>query len=414
MRDKRPYVKPVTKIELNTGNETIRWIAAGVLLLVGVAAIAFGVSQGLRVDLGWEEVQVRLQEPSVAGDFKLQYDFSEAGGNAAQLNKALIQCYGEAAVKAYQLFSSDVEEAGLLNMAYLNAHVNEAVTVDEDLYEALSQIAESGNRQLYLAPARVEYNRVFLCENDGEAAIYDPARNEDTMDWLSQLAVFVREPAHISLEILGGNQVKLAVSPEYLAFGEEYGIEVFADFGWMRNAFAADLMARELTKQGFTRGYLASYDGFTRNLDTSGAQYTQNIFLRQGNDIYMPGRMHYTAPASIVTLRNYPLTDRDRWSYYCFEDGAIVTAFLDSRDCVSKSAISDLTAYSKEKGCGQMVLALSDVFIADTFREEALMEMKSEGIFTIWPEGKTLCCNDPDLDLELLPDTAPGYGKAYK
>ena len=155
MRDKRPYVKPVTKIELNTGNETIRWIAAGVLLLVGVAAIAFGVSQALSVNLGWEEVQARLQEPSVASDFKFQYDFSEAGGSAAQVNRALIQCYREAAVKAYKLFSADVEEPGLFNMAYLNALVNEVVAVDEDLHKALSQIAASGNRQLFLTPARV-------------------------------------------------------------------------------------------------------------------------------------------------------------------------------------------------------------------------------------------------------------------
>ena len=414
MRDKRPYVKPITKIELNTGNEKLRWIAVVVLLLVGIAAIAFGVSQALSVELDWEEVQVQLQEPSCASDFKFQYDFSEAGGSAAAVNKALIQCYGEAAVKAYQLFSADVEEPGLFNMAYLNAHVNETVTVDGDLHKALSQVAASGNRQLYLAPARVEYDRVFLCENDGEAAIYDPARNEEVNSWLSELAVFVNDPAHISLEILGENQVKLALSQEYLAFGAEYGIEVFADFGWMRNAFAADLMAETLTAQGFTKGYLVSFDGFTRNLDASGGDYIQNIFARCGNDIYMPGRMHYTAPASIVTLRDYPLTDRDRWSDYCFEDGTIVTALLDSRDCMSKSAVSDLTAYSRDKGCGQILLELSDVLIADAFQEETLMEMKSDGIFSIWTVGKTLCYNDPDLNLELLSDSTPGYTKQLR
>ena len=414
MRDKRPYVKPVTKIELNTGNEKLRWIAVVVLLLVGVAAIAFGVSQALSVNLGWEEVQARLQEPSVASDFKFQYDFSEAGGSAAQVNRALIQCYGKAAVKAYKLFSADVEEPGLFNMAYLNAHVNEVVAVDEDLHKALSQIAASGNRQLFLTPARVEYDRVFLCENDGEAAIYDPARNGEIKSWLTQLAVFVNDPAHICLEILENNQVKLAVSQEYLAFGSEYGIEIFADFGWMRNAFAADLMAEELIAQGYTKGYLASFDGFTWNLDASGGDYIQNIFARQGTDIYMPGRMHYTAPASMVTLRDYPLTDRDRWGYYCFEDGTIVTAFLDSRDCMSKSAVSDLTAYSRNQGCGQILLAVCDAFIADTFQGDILMEAKQNGIFSVWAEGKTMCYNDLDLDLELLSDSAPGYSKKRK
>lgn len=408
MRDKRPYLKPVTKIELTVGDEKRRWILAGVCLLIGIAAIAYGFSQALRVQPGWEEVTVQSQQTHLGRDFQFQYDFTEAGGKATAVNTALTKCYSRGAERAYQLFSSDVEEPGLYNMAYLNRHVNEAVTVEKELHRALSQVAASESRQLFLAPARVEYDRVFLCETDAEAAIYDPARNEETKAWLEELSVFVHDPSHIRLEMLEDSQVKLAVSREYLAFAEENGIEVFADFGWMRNAFAADLMAEALMEQGFTKGYLTSFDGFTRNLDGSGT-YTQNLFARNGNDIYMPGRIHYTGPMAIVALRDYPVSDRDRWNYYSYEDGAVVTGFLDSADGMSKSATTDLLACSREMGCGELALELAEVWICGSFQPDALA-----GISAVWPQDKTLCYNDEALQLELLPGSGPGYSKEIR
>ncbi len=413
-RDRRPYLRPVTRIELNTSNEKARWITAGVLLLIGLAALAFGFSQALSVQPGWEEVSANTQEASCAPDFKLQYDFSEAGGSAAVVNKSLIQCYSDASVKAYKLLTADVDDPQLKNMAYLNQYPNETVTVDPELYQALSQVARSGNRQLFLAPARVEYDRVFLCENEEEAVLYDPARNEDTKAWLKELAVFAADPQHVALEIFGENQVKLSVSPEYQAFAQEYGIGTFADFGWMRNAFAADMIADALIVNGFTKAYLVSFDGFARNLCGPGERFTQNIFDRQGSDVFLPARMHYDAPSSTVSLRDYPMTEQDRWSYYGFADGRILTTFLDPRDGMSKSALHNLYAYSQEKGCGEMVLELADIFIADSFQEEALMSLQDAGIFSLWPQGRTLCYNDPSLELEILPDTGAGYSKTLK
>ncbi len=403
MRDKRPYIKPVTRIELSTGNEKQRWIAVAVLLAVGICAIGYGLFQMLTVKPSWEEVSVNAQETHVGLDFKLMYDFSEAGGSATSINTALTKRYSDAAVKAYQVFSSDVEAPGSKNMAYLNRHVNEAVTVEEALYKALSQVADSGSRQLFLAPARVEYDRVFSAESNVDAVRYDPTRNPEIQVWLKELSLFVSDPDQISLEILENSQVKLCVGEEYLAFAEEYGIDIFADFGWMRNAFAADMIAEDLCEAGFTKGYLVSFDGFTRNLDPDGREYTQNIFDRQGDTVYLPAKMHYTSPCNIVVLRDYPMTEQDRWTYYGFEDGRILTAFLDPADCMSKSACHNLVGYARDKGCGEIVLELADIFIADTFSEEAIGQLKAaHGISAIWSKDNVLCNNDPALNLEIV------------
>lgn len=409
MRNKRPYIKPVTRIELPTGNEKQRWIAVAVLLAVGICAIGYGLFQMLTVQPSWEEVTVNTRETHVGLDFKLMYDFSETGGSATSINTALTRRYSDAAVKAYQVFSSDVEIDGVQNMAYLNRHINETVTVEEELYQALSQVADSGNRQLFLAPAQVEYDRVFFAESNAEAMRYDPTRNPEIQTWLMELSRFVNNPDQIALEILGNCQVKLSVGEEYLAFAEEYGIDIFADFGWMRNAFAADLIAEELSEAGFTKGYLVSFDGFTRNLDPDGREYTQNLFDRQGDTVSLPARMHYTSPRSIVVLRDYPMTEQDRWNYYGFEDGRILTAFLDPADCMSKSACHNLVGYAEAKGCGQIVLQLADIFIADAFSEEAIDQLTlSHGIFSIWSKDNVLCNNDPALKLEILSGSNAG------
>ena len=399
-RDFRPNLKPVTRIELTETNTKLRWALIVVLLAVAVVAIGTGLMSLLNTQPSWQTVEVTASGPNCGGDFKFLYDFSDCGSSATAKNKELTGLYSEAAQNAYRLFSPEVLEEGLQNVAYLNAHVNEAVTVDPGLYPALELLAAYDDRHCFLAPAGAEYDRVFLCENDAEAALYDPARNPGTAQWLRELAAYARDPEQIRLEILGQNRVRLLVSEEDLAFAEENEIGTFLDFGWMKNAFIADYLARVLTEKGFTHGYLVSYDGFTRNLDERGGEYTFNLFNRQGTEVDLPARMCYNAPASLVFLRDYPMAEEDRWHYYTFASGQIVTAFLDPEDGQSKSALSNLVAYADGLGCGEILLRTAPVFIADTLDTAPLEALAREGLFAVWFEGDTLMHTDPGLVLE--------------
>lgn len=410
-RDRRPYVKPVKRIELSEKNIKLRWILIVVLLSIAVVSVIVGLTAMLNVEPGWQEVEASAQNPSCAGEFVLMYDFSDAGSGATALNKRLTSLYTEAVENAYRIFSADVLEEGLGNVAWLNAHVNESVTVEPALYQALTLAAQYSDRHIFTAPAMPEYNRVFLCENDGEAALYDPARNAETAAWLEALSRYVSDPEMVSLDILGENQVQLNVSEAYLAFAQENEIGTFLDFGWMANAFIADYLADVLTENGFTSGYLASYDGFTRNLDTRGGTYSVNIFDAQGTEVFMPARMHYSGNMSIVFLRNYPLDDLDKWHYYVFESGEIVTAFLDPADCMSKSAVDSLVSYSSDAGCAEILLQIANVFIADDFETETFHTLTDRNIYTVWCEGTELKYNDADLALEQL--TGNG-GEGYR
>ncbi len=390
-------------IELSSKNGRLRLVLIGILLVIAAVSLTAGLTALLRQPSGWQQVEANAQGVHCGGDFVLYYDFDDSTDQ-----KQLTQVYSDAVVRAWQLFSSGTGENG--NLAYLNAHVNETVTVDPALYDALALAAAYENRHIFLGPAASEYEQIFLFENAAEAAQYDPGQNGELMDYVRQAAGFAANPAAVSLEILEDHQVKLSVSGEYLAFARQYEIREFVDFGWMKNAFIADFLASRLEEAGFTRGYLVSYDGFTRNLDTRNQGYAMNIFDRQGNEVNLPAKMHYTGPISIVSLRNYPMGSSDRWHYYSFADtGRIATVMIDPADGADKSALHNLVCYSREKGCGEIVLQAAPIFIADTFSEDALQALTGQEIYAVWPQGTELRYNEEALELELLRDTGLSY-----
>jgi len=402
--DKRPYLRPVTRIELSEKNIKPRLILLVVCLAIAAAALFTGVRELLKVEPGWQEIQISSKKPNCSSEFVLMYDFSDYGGTAAAASRELTNVYTEAAEKAFLIFSPDVEDLAVQNLWQVNRHINEPVAVDPVLYEAFRQIRQAENRNLYLAPAYVEYNRIFLCENQEEAAGYDPAFNEELRAYLAELGTFASDPAHIDLELLGENRICLKVSQEYLAFIQEYELETLVDFGWMKNAFIADYLAQRLTEKGYTSGYLTSFDGFTRNLDPRGNAYSINFFHREGTQISMPGRIGYTGPMSIVSLRDFPLSDQDRWHYYTYGSGSIVhitSVFLDPKDGLSKASVDALMGYSRDAGCAGLLLELIPVFLAETFHTTPLDSLAEQGIYGVWYQDQQICSTDPNLSLEI-------------
>ncbi len=405
-RDRRPYIRPVTRLELDQSNVKLRWIAIAALLAVAVAAIGYGFSLALSTEPGWQEVTSISQQVNCGSEFKLMYDFTEDGSAATAKYKKLELLYTDLTEEGYRLFSP--VEQGQDNLYALNAQVNTPVSVSPDLYPALEQIAGSESRHPYLGPVARLYWSIFLASTDGEAALYDPMKDPELARQVRETAAFCADPEMIRLEALGGNQVMLKVAPEYLDYARENGIDTFLDLGWMTNAFVADFIAGRLAREGYTKGYLASHDGFTRNLD-AGRTYSINLFDRQGNDVLVPARLDYTGPMAIVTLRDYPLSSSDQW-YYAYEDGSITTLMLDPADGSSKSATDSLVGYGRDMTCGQMLLELAPVFTAEALDRASLQTLAGRGIDTIWFEGTALCRTEENASLILLPDSGgAGY-----
>ena len=396
---------PVKNLILSDENRMLRIILLVVFLVIAIVSFYIGIRAVLDTEPGWEAVECASGEVNCSSDFMFSYCYGQTEENPSVEKKRLSNLYSQLATDAWRIFNTDV--------LTLNEQVNKTVTVDPALYDALALFDQYNSRYLFLAPVYSEYAHLFIAQSDVEAADYDPAQNPQQAAYLAEMAAFAADPAMVDIELLGNNQVKLVVDAAYLDFANDEDISNFVDFGWMTNGFIADYLADKLIENGFTNGFISSYDGFTRNLDTRGEQFSLNLFNRQGTSIYLAGTMQYDRPISIVSLRDYPMSQKDQFHYYAFESGHLATTMADPADGMYKSATDSLVCYSYNLGCAEILLQQTAVYVAEALDEAALADMKANGISSIWFDGLSLCCNDEELTIALNGKAGLEYSLEY-
>ena len=394
-RDKRPNLPPVERIELNEDHISRRGILAAALLLFGVGLLVYAFFQFLNPATEWTSITASTSAGATsAEDFVLLYQPGAGGGSPTAERKGVTALYTDLARQAFQLFHADQSFEGVVNVYGLNRRPNAAVEVDPGLYAAFSAVVDSGSRALYLGPVYSRYFGVFTCQDDVQLVDFDPRLSEEVAAEYREICAWANDPESVSLELLGENKVRLRVSQEYLAYAEREGIEDFIDFSWMANAFIADFIADGLIAQGYTHGALTSYDGFCRNLDGSGTEYTLPLYSRQGDTVCSAAELRYTGARAFVTLRDYPMSERDASRFYTLKNGERRTPYVDSADGLCRSALPELTCYSVSRGCGELLLALLPVYVAEEFDAGALDALTLQGIESLYWEGFTLRCTD--------------------
>jgi hypothetical protein len=385
--------------ELSDANRTVRWVLIILLLVVAAVALAYGLTSALQTPAGWQTVEGNTTGLNCGDEFVLRYEYGAGDQSATAESKQLQQLYGACLEDAWKLFFNEAGETDLVGMAAINGHPNQQLTIDARLYRALEQMEESGSRALYLAPVYAEYDGVFYSRQDADAREQDPGLDEEQRNYVQMLADQIHADGAIELQLLGNNTVKLQLSEAYLAFAREREITCFVDFGWLRNAFIVDMIADAMVENGLTNGYIASVDGFTRNLDQRNNTYRLNLFHMGENGIDQAGVMDYSGPKSLVFLRSYPMYDESFHRYYCYEDGRIVTAMIDPADGQSKASVAELVSYSAEMGCGRLALTMMDAFVADVFPEDMVKGWAQQGIYSVWFQGIQLLHSQADLSV---------------
>ncbi len=402
-----PRPKPVEKIELSEKHTKLRLALTILFLVVGITALTYGVSSFFGADPGWDEIQSSAAGTNCGADFTFLYHLGSGGVSAAAEKRAVTALYSDGTEQAYRLFTADIEVEDaegekLRNVAYINSHPNEEIQVDEALYKAFSLIGEYGDRSLYLAPVYARYGDLFTCSDDSQTVDFDPYVNPEVAAEYKEAAAYANDRDAVDLELLGGNRVRLKVSGEYAAWAEENGVSRFIDFFWMKNAFIADYLADRLAEGGYVRGCLVSYDGFIRNLDGSGESYSIPVYDRVGQTVYPAAVMQYTGPAGMVYLRDYGMNEADRQRFYRYENGEIRTSYLDAADGLCKSARSDLICYGREQSCARILLEMIPVYVADSFREEAVSALEEKGIFSVYCQDGKVLYNGADVSFNSL------------
>lgn len=382
------------QIELNIKRPGLRFVAVAVL--VGVALAAFGSAlMGLLDNGGWIDLPVDpTSKENCGADFRLQVDssvLSTAG------RKQLSLAYTRASEEAFAIFHASGHFDGFTNLFDISAKAGETCIVEPALYRALSLLEGRGERWLYLAPVYAQYRSIFTCTNDREAADFDPRVSQEADAFLREALVFCSDSSHVNLELLDDNQVRLTVSDAYRAFARENEIVSYLDFGWMRNAFVIDYLADSLQAAGFSRLLLTSADGFGVCLDDSETAYNLSLYHLSETMLDRPASIRYTGPLRLATLRSYPLGDSGG-GYYVWEDGRTVSPYIDPADGLDRCAVSELTSFSREKSCGEIVLAAAPVYIEEMLDVRRLdTELAEEGIWSVyWQENGSPVLNAPE------------------
>lgn len=395
--------KPITRVEISEKKQTLRIVAAVLLLVIGAVGITVGIMSLLNKETGWQRVQANVQERNCSEYFMLQYNFAGSGAEATAVNNQLQAAYGEACVKAYQLFTPDEAIDGVENIYYVNHHPNEVVTVDPVLYGALEKVADSP--WIYLGPAYAHYNNIIFSAEESMVPALDPVQSGEAAEYVGTIAEFAADRNAVKLELLGNNQVRLAVSQAYLDFAAKEEFDIFIDFAYMTNAFIIDYLADTLISRGLTDGYLVSADGFTRNLDSK-HKFSFNIFDRVENIVYPAAVMEYQGPISIVFLKDYTTGNSD--VNYREVGNRFVHLMVDPSDGFYRTAEENLVSYSYDTGCADVLLKVLPGFVGSSF-------VVPEGVFSVWCEGETVCYNDSSVTMgQLLQGENFAYQSQYQ
>lgn len=412
-RDNRelPHPKPVEKIQLWERHIRLRIALAVIFFVIGAFALIYGFLSLLGGGGGgWREITASSSgEEHCGGEFVFHYDMEGDGPAVRTQVRQLTDLYTEAMIHAYQLFHSQYSFEGINNLHAVNCRPGETLTVEPALYEALRLLQESGRREQYLGPVYVQYGNLFAAESDGQAMEFDPFLNPEAGADCRAMAAYAADPAAVRLELLEDCRVRLILSDEYAGYARENGITEFIDLGWMRNAFVIDYVAQALEAQGYTRGVLSSYDGFTRNLDRRGGGYACPLFDRREQNIYEAGILEYNRPVSMVFLRDFPMNRLDTLRYYEWESGEIRFPYVDVESGLCKAALHNLVGYSYEGGCARVLVSLLPVYVADSFASEALQGLAEEGIYSIYCQGQTVCRTEEAAEIVRVRD---GYSLA--
>ncbi len=410
VKERRPIgMRPVEKVEESGKHLGLRFVAFLVCLTVGVGALGYGVYQWLSTEPGWVRIEANTGDVRSCGS-EFAFDYLLTGDGFANTGhlRAVRAAYNQLAVRAYRLFTTAEtvadEDDPLVehNLCYINAHPNEEVEIDPVLYRALALVEEYDSRAVYLGPLYSVYGDLFFCQDDGETRDLDPFQSPEMAAFCRELADYAADPAHIRLDLLDGNRVKLYVSEEYLRYARDEGRDVFLDFGWLRTAFMADYMAESLASQGLDAGMLSSYDGVTRCLGGDIGQQVFNLYDWDGRQGIVAAQASFGQQrVNAVSLRTFPLNSLDSQRCYTFEDGELRHSYIDPRDGLCRAAVNSLALYGEGVGCGELALQAEPLLVAGSLDHAALVALPQDtGALAV--DGQTVLSTRQTLQIDGL------------
>lgn len=244
----------------------LRTVAFALFFVLAIVFIVRGVVLIGKKEPGLHEVEPSPDEeaPLYAAGILFEHEFTGSSDEIKQQLNALKEIYSAALKRAYKLLDPEQEYTGYTNLATLNRHPGEEITLPAPLYAVLqdacarSASEDSGGYRIFSGALWSEWQQLLYLEQPER---FDPARNPEEAERISALAAAAEEDC-ASLRFLPENKVIFTVSPEYQAFLGKFEVEApILNLNLLHDAYLLQMVREEVEERGYHAGILTTEGG---------------------------------------------------------------------------------------------------------------------------------------------------------
>lgn len=299
--------------------------AVACVLALVIAAICFSTiaKQCTNITAGLQTIDTNPDEDAMlyASGIVFNYDLEGAGSEIRTLKAEVRNAYSEALSHIYKLLDPVNEYEGYVNLAYINAHMGEEVSISPELYAVLSSakaLTEGGRANIFGGVLYREWQSITVLNDSAEA---DPLTDPDERQRIDEIARMTADLGNFSLELSEGGRARLTVSEDYIAMMQRLETEAkVLDLGFLREAYELQYTAEELEKAGYNKGFFTTVGGMTYCLSEASGGYIV-AYAPRGNAVVDAFKTPVTGGLMCCTLRTFSY-GTDDIEFYTVEDEA--------------------------------------------------------------------------------------------
>ncbi len=357
-------------------------IFTGILLFVG---LGIGIYYWTTDSAG--TVNIELGEYS--DEYEMKYNLTGSRQDATNTKKQVTKMTNSQLTLYNRLFDSVNLYDDLINVAYINNHINENIKVNDALYNAFKTINDNKSREIFFGPI-FEYNdKIYSLDNDDEVKKIDYNYNSEMYNYLTSIYKFKNDSNAINIELLDDFVIRLNVHEAYINLLKENNSKRYIDFGYLKNAFIVDSVANHLSERGFREGYLMSSDGYLRVFNNK---------ISRDYDIYDYDKADINIANITVVGKSVVNINKFRNKRYIYSDGRVINNYINPKALGSDLTANTIVCYSS-LSCSEMLLKMEGLMYTAISNYSSL---STNGINTIYLDGENIKYNDSSLVFNMI------------
>lgn len=242
--------------------------------LLAIFSFSYGVYSISKKEPGIYEIEaIRNDDVKFYNSGIKLYYYLEGNSNQIKSNlESISNLYSNSLVNIHCLLNNKNTYENYKNIAYINKHLNEDITLDETLFniilDAYDKTLQNNGYNMFAGPLFESWNSIL---NSFEQASYEPINNPFEKERIETITELINEPNNISIDVIDHNKriIRVNVSKEIIDVLNKYEYEYgLIDLNLLKDAYIAQFLNEELNKYEFTDGYIQFDSGLLMNMSS--------------------------------------------------------------------------------------------------------------------------------------------------